>query len=182
MAERHTSVTPATPSREEKGIARRWPGAWSESPFRAFQRMADEMDRMFDDFGFGRRWRDQPSWSGSTASSAWAPEVDVFQKNDQLVIKADLPGLSKDDVKVDITEDAVTIQGERRSEHEEEREGFYQSERTYGSFYRTIPLPTGAMADQAKATFRDGVLEVTMPSPPAATRGRRLEISEGAKK
>jgi len=95
------------------------------------------------------------------------------------VIKADLPGLSKEDVSVELSEDAVTIHGERKTEHKDEREGYYQSERSYGSFSRVISLPPGAMADQAKATFRDGVLEVTMPSPPAATRGRRLEITDG---
>ena len=79
--------------------------------------------------------------------------------------------------------DAITIQGERRSEHQEEREGVYRSERSYGSFYRVVPLPEGAMTDQAKATFNNGVLEITMPAPPEqVTRGRRLEISEGTKK
>ena len=98
-------------------------------------------------------------------------------------VKADLPGLKKEDVKIDITDDAITIQGERRSEHQEEREGVYRSERSYGSFYRVVPLPEGAMTDQAKATFNNGVLEITMPAPPEqVTRGRRLEISEGTKK
>jgi HSP20 family protein len=139
------------------------------------------MDRMFDDFGLERPWRGMPLWRG-VQEETWAPQVDVFQKNDRLIIKADLPGLSKDDVSVEVTEDAVTIRGERKTERQEEREGYYQTERRYGSFYRVVPLPTGAMSDQAKAIFRDGVLEVTMPSPPAATRGRRLEIAEGAKK
>ena len=85
-----------------------------------------------------------------------------------------------DDVKVEVTEDAVTVQGERRREHEEERGGVYRSERSYGSFYRVIPLPDGAIPDQAKATFKDGVLEIRMPAPPdQVTRGRRLDIKEG---
>jgi HSP20 family protein len=75
----------------------------------------------------------------------------------------------------------VTIQGERRGEKEEEREGYYRSERSYGSFCRVVPLPEGAMTEQAKANFRDGVLEITMPAPPTS-KGRRLEIAEGAKK
>jgi HSP20 family protein len=178
MAERQNAMTPV---REERGITRTRPSEWAGSPFHALQRFADEMDRMFDDFGLGRRTRAWPAWSGAT-TQMWAPEIDVFQRGDQLVIKADLPGLSKDNVHVDISEDAVTIQGERKSEHEEQREGYYQSERSYGSFSRAIPLPTGAMSDQAKATFRDGVLEVTMPCPPGSTRGRRLEITEGAAK
>ena len=113
----------------------------------------------------------------------WSPQIDVSQKNNELVVRADLPGLTKDDVKVDITDDAITIQGERRKEHEEERGGVYRVERSYGSFYRTIPLPDGAMTDQAKASFKDGVLEITMPAPPEqVTRGRRLEVTEGATK
>lgn len=105
--------------------------------------------------------------------------MEVFQRNNDLVIRADLPGLLKDDVKVDVTEDAITIQGERKREHEEEKGGIYRSERSYGSFSRTIALPEGAMTDQAKATFKNGVLEVTMPAPPESVkRGRRLEIAE----
>ena len=80
-----------------------------------------------------------------------------------------------------MTSRLITIQGERRREHEDERAGVYRSERSYGSFQRAIALPEGAITDQAKATFRDGVLEITMPAPPdQVTRGRRLEITEEA--
>jgi HSP20 family protein len=142
------------------------------------QRMADEMDRLFDDFGFGRRWL-RPSWR-ETGAELWAPEVEVFQKNHELTIRADLPGLKREDVTVDITDNDVTIQGERKHEKEEEREGYYWSERGYGSFCRVIPLPEGAISEQAKANFKDGVLEITMPAPPAS-KGRRLEIAEAKK-
>jgi HSP20 family protein len=178
MAERNTSITP---TREERRPARYDPfGGWGGNPFRSLQRFADEMDRMFDDVGLGRRWRSSPAWSGTT-SLAWAPEVDVFQKDNELTIRADLPGLRKENVSVDITDDSVTITGERRRESEEEKEGYYRSERSYGSFYRVVPLPEGAITEQAKAQFRDGVLEITMPVPPAA-KGRRLEITEGESK
>jgi HSP20 family protein len=107
----------------------------------------------------------------------------VFQRNNELIIKADLPGLTKDDVKVEVTEDSVTLQGERRTEREEERQGVYRSERTYGNFHRVIPLPEGAITEQAKAIFRDGVLEISMPAPPEqVNRGRRLEITEAGEK
>jgi HSP20 family protein len=153
---------------------------WVESPFRAMQRFADEVDRMFEDFGFGRRWSGSPSWRESEAA-LWSPPVEVFQKNNELTIRADLPGLKREEVSVEVTDTAVTIQGERKREHEEHREGMYRSERSYGSFYRVIPLPDGAITEQAKANFRDGVLEITMPAPPAS-KGRRIEIAEGAKK
>jgi HSP20 family protein len=174
MAEKQTAMTPA---RQEHRLSR--PQEWSASPLRALQRFADEVDRMFDDFGFGRRWS-TPLW-GETGVEAWAPDVEVFQKHNELTIKADLPGLKKDEVSVDITDDAVTIQGERKQEHQEEREGYYRSERSYGSFRRVVPLPEGAISEQAKAIFRDGVLEITIPAPPAS-KGRRLDITEGTRK
>lgn len=176
MAQRDTALTPARSDRQS-GLARPW--GRNASPFTALQRMADEMDRMFDDFGLGQRWSG-PFSRGSNAGM-WAPQVDVFQKNHELTIRADLPGLKREDVTVDITDHDVCIQGERRHEHEEERDGYYRSERGYGSFSRVIPLPEGAMSDQAQATFKDGVLEITMPAPPAS-KGRRLEIADAARK
>jgi HSP20 family protein len=101
----------------------------------------------------------------------------VSQRGNELVIRADLPGLNADDVIVDVADDAVTIRGERREEHEEEHDGFFRSERAYGSFYRVIPLPEGAIAETAKATFNNGVLEIVVQAPPRdVSRGRRLEI------
>jgi HSP20 family protein len=146
------------------------------------ERFADEMDRVFEDFGFGRLRSRGPGrgFGFLSGEDTWTPQVEVFHRNTELVIRADLPGLTKDDVKVDVTDNQVTIEGERQRQHEEEREGVYRSERSYGKFYRVIPLPEGVIADQAKATFRNGVLEIAMPAPPEqARRGRRIEISEG---
>ena len=178
MAERQSATTPA---REEGRLARRQPYGWEGSPFSALQRFADEMDRVFENFTT-RGWNRPSLWGQSgTSSDLWAPEVEVFQRNNELTIRADLPGLKKDEVTVEVADNAVHLHGERRREHEDEREGYYRTERSYGSFSRTIPLPEGAITEQAKATFRDGVLEITMPAPPAS-KGRRLEISEGSKK
>jgi HSP20 family protein len=170
MAQKQSEIAP----RSDQQLARRREAG---NPFRMLERFADEVDRMFDDFGLGRGWsRSSPF----RESIAWTPRIDIVQRNNELVVRADLPGLSKDDVKVDVTDDAVVIQGERHREHEEDQGGVYRTERSYGSFYRAIPLPDGAIADQAKARFKDGVLEITMPAPPEqVTRGRRLEISEG---
>ncbi len=165
--------------REERQLGLSRPSQRSSNPFQAMQRLADEVDRMFDGFGLGRRWS---SGRREFGAESWAPDVEVFQKNNELVIKADLPGLKRDEVSVEVTDEAITIHGERKREHEEEREGLYRSERSYGTFWRVIPLPEGAISEQAKANFRDGVLEITMPVPPASTsRGRRLEIGEGKK-
>jgi HSP20 family molecular chaperone IbpA len=118
MAERQTAMTP---TREERRLGSSRPTGWGGSPFRTLQRMADEMDQMFENFGLGRRWS-SPLW-GETGMEAWAPDIDVFQKNNELTIRADLPGLKRDEVSVEVTDDAITIQGERKQEKEEEREG-----------------------------------------------------------
>lgn len=179
MAEKRIETTP----REQRGLTRREPSMEAGSPFRMLERFADEMDRVFGDFG--RAWPRMGGWLRSPWRGTehewqtWAPEIEVFHRGNELIVRADLPGLTKDDVKVDVTEEGITVQGERKREHEEEREGVYRSERSYGSFYRVIPVPEGAITDQAKATFKDGVLEITMPAPPEQVRrGRRLEITE----
>lgn len=180
MAEKQTDVA----RREEQAPARRSAPSGA-SPFRTLERLADEMARTFDDFSFGRGWlnpRLSTNWLRSRRDEGWVPDIEMLQRNNTLLIRTDLPGLSKDDVKVDVTEDSVTIQGERHREHEEEREGVYRSERSYGSFCRVIALPEGAITDQAKATFKDGVLEITMPAPPESVkRGRPVEIAEPKK-
>ena len=179
MAEKTTEIAP----RERQTITRREP-LWSQNPFGVLERFANEMDQMFDDFGIGRSWfgpRLGRHWlraPSATRSEMWAPDVEVYQQNSELVVRADLPGMKKDDVSVDVTDNDITISGERRQQEETERGGIYRSERSYGSFCRTIPLPEGAIADQAKATFKDGVLEIRLPAPNQATRGRRLEIKE----
>lgn len=185
MAEKSTDMA----AREPRSLSRREPGTDISNPFRMLERFADEMDRIFDDFGFGRAGVGPRLTSGfpsmwqrsSQEWHTWTPEVEVFHRDNELVVRADLPGLSREDIKVDVTDDRITIQGERKSEHEDKREGLYRTERSYGSFARVIPLPEGTITDQAKATFKDGVLEITMPAPPEqVTRGRRLEISEGS--
>jgi HSP20 family protein len=180
MAEKTTEVA----QREGQRLARRNPTPIG-SPFHTLERFADEIDRIFDDFGLGRSWPvPRLGWGRlsrpfSSGTEMWAPEIEISQQNNELVVRADLPGMKRDDVQVDVTDNGVTISGERRQEQETERAGIYRSERSYGSFCRTIALPEGAIADQAKATFKDGVLEIRMPAPPEqVTRGRRLEIKE----
>ena len=156
------------------------------SPFSLMRRFSEEMDRLFGDFNFGGGFA--PGLSRELGRLAdletptWLPQVEVFERNGKLNIRADLPGLSKDDIDVDITDDAVVIRGARQQEKEENREGYYRSERSYGSFYREIPLPSGVNAEEANATFRDGVLEITMPALQRQSRSRRIEIGEGSQK
>lgn len=159
-----------------------FPGAFASSPFELMRRMSHEMDRafdrMFDDFGFGRGLSRSP-FAGAQGGGTWSPRIEAFQKEDKFIVRAELPGLKKDDVEVNVTEDAITITGQRQEEHERKEEGFYHSERSYGSFFRTIPLPEGVISDSAKASFRDGVLEIQLQAPPdEVSRGRRVEISD----
>ena len=104
-----------------------------------------------------------------------------MQKDGNLLVRADLPGLTKEDIKVEVTDDTLTIQGERKQEKKkEEREGYSYSECSYGSFYRAIPLPEGVDPSKATAEFRNGVLEVTVPAPShPEPKARRLEVREG---
>jgi HSP20 family protein len=142
------------------------------SPFTMLRRFARDFDRFFDRFGFERPFEAMPA--------LWAPDVEVFERGNELVARADLPGLKKDEVDVEVTEEAIVLKGERKRETEEKKEGFYRSERSYGSFYRAIPLPEGAKIENAKAVLKDGVLEVTVPVPKAELKTKRLEIQEPA--
>jgi HSP20 family molecular chaperone IbpA len=123
---------------------------------------------------------DWPSrFFGQTGQSSrlFSPQIETLQRGDQFVVRADLPGLDREDVSIDITDDSVIIQGERREERTDDREGYYRTERSYGSFYRVVPLPEGAITENAKANFNNGVLEITIQVPPReVSRRRRIEI------
>jgi HSP20 family molecular chaperone IbpA len=132
-------------------------------------RLSDGMSRLFGALGLGR---DFPAFE-----QRWMPQIDVLRRGDDLVVRADLPGMKKDDISVDVTDNVLTIRGERRQEKKEEREGYYWHERSAGSFFRSIPLPDSADADRAQARFEDGVLEISVPAPDEGTRrGRNIEI------
>jgi len=149
----------------------------SINPSSLVRRFIDEVDRLADDFGIGRGLL---SSFERELPGAWAPQIEILERDGQLIVHADLPGLKKDDVKVELADNAITIEGERRNEREERQEGFYRSERSYGRFFRRVPLPEGVDTEDARATFRDGVLEVTMPAPRGeAKTPRKLEIADG---
>lgn len=143
------------------------------------------IDRFFDDFlGYGGLGRGSSLSSSSrdlgrtTGQSLWYPQVEVRERDGKLVVCADLPGMRKEDVHVEVRDKALILEGERRQESEQREEGFYRSERSYGRFHRTIPLPEGVNPEQAQANFKDGVLEITVPLPQRqSTQGRRIEIT-----
>jgi HSP20 family protein len=157
-------------------------------PLAMMRRFAEEADRLFEDFGVGMRVHFPGFLSRGhellrretgLVPATWSPRVDVIERDGKFMIRADLPGLSKDDVKVEVANDVITIEGERRAEKKEEREGWLYSECNYGSFYRAIPLPDGIDTSKATAEFRNGVLEVTMPAPSRSKpQAKRLEVHE----
>lgn len=152
------------------------------NPFQMMRRFTKDVERLFEDFrGYGFPNFFSTDWGPfhkEFNEVAWTPQIEILQNNGQLTVKADLPGLTRDDVKVEVTDDFLAIAGERKEEKEEKQEGFYRSERSYGSFYRRVPLPEGAKTENAAATFRNGVLEVTIPVPQVAAPTRKLEIKE----
>ena len=151
------------------------------NPFGMMRRFTKDMERLFNDFEeyrFAHFFKDFVPFRMEFDTAKWVPQIEVLQNNGQLLVRADLPGLTKEDVNVELTNDMLTISGERKDEKEEKREGYYRSERSYGSFYREIPLPKGAKTGDATATFRNGVLEITMPVPKVETSTRKLEIKE----
>ena len=183
MAEKRSAET-GREQTEQRGLQR--PGrrelarepfdVFGSGPFSLMRRMQEDMDRLFGSFGFGREW---PSVFGERERGEWWPAIDAFQRGNEFVVRADVPGLSRDDLSVEVGEDALTIRGERKQDREEEREGVFRRERSYGTFYRVVPLPEGAVADSAKATFKDGVLEVVVQAPPQeVSRGRKIDITE----
>jgi HSP20 family protein len=150
-------------------------------PFALMREMTSDFDRMF-----GEPWPSLFRWPSlrrrAISEAGWYPEIDVLEKDNRLVTKIDLPGMKKEDVKVEITDGQLAISGERKREAEEKGEEFYRCEREYGSFHRSVPLPEGAKIEDVKATFTDGVLEVSVPLParPEA-KVRKVEIQESAK-
>jgi HSP20 family protein len=159
-------------------------GGYAASPFTLMQRLTADMDRLFENFGMGMFSRGAWPFAGLTQgglpglAATWSPHIELFEQEGRLVVQAELPGLRKEEVDAQIEDDAIVISGERRNETQSNDGGRYLSERSYGSFYRVIPLPDGVDAEHASATFRDGVLRIEMPLN-QRPRGKRLDIGDG---
>jgi len=147
------------------------------TPFSFIGRMMQDMDRLLMGGVFGEE-EVRPGALLGTPSALFTPQIEMFEREGSLVVRADLPGLDRDDVKVDLDEGVLTIQGERRSQQEEDRDGWYHSERSYGSFSRSIRLPRGIDASSCDALFENGVLEIKMKM--SKSSGKRVEIRGGA--
>jgi HSP20 family protein len=138
------------------------------NPFALMRRFSEEMDRAFGR-GFGpSRWMDNAMWS---------PAVEVRKHDHTLDITAELPGIKKEDLKVEFTDDSIVIEGEKRRENESDEGGIHRAERSYGHFYRLIPLSGGADPQKAQAEFKDGVLRVHVPISEERRKQREIPIN-----
>lgn len=126
-------------------------------PFSELVTMRDDVDRLFDTF-FGRKPQ-------TTTDEFWQPAIDIEENNGNLMVRAEIPGMNKDDIKVSVKEDLLKISGERKQKNETKEKTFHRIERSYGKFVRIIRLPSEVDADKVKASYKDGVLNVTLPKP-----------------
>ena len=133
------------------GTLTRW------EPFAELGELRSRFDRMFDDFTFGRE-------------RAWTPAIDVVRENGNLVVRADIPGIKPEEVKIEVEDDILTVSGEHEEHKEEKDKHYVRRERRYGSFSRSMALPPGIEAKNIKAKTHDGVVEVTIPLPKEATK------------
>jgi HSP20 family protein len=140
-------------------------------PAREVDSLQSEVNRVFDAF-FGTA-------GGGNRTRRWVPAMDLVETADHLVLKADLPGMSRDDVEIEIKDGVLTVAGERRTDHEEKSEGFYRVERAFGRFSRSLTLPDGVDADSVAAEFEDGVLDVRIPKP-EQRKPHRVAIGSGS--
>lgn len=172
---------PLATSGQDKGVARRGGSApayfpstaeFFSNPFGIMRRMHEEMDRAFAE-AFGA------DGSSSDARGAWAPAIDVSERQGNLVVHAELPGVRQEDVHLEVDNDTLVLSGHRERSEEHEEQGVHRRERMFGSFYRAIPLPEGTDTDKTRAKFNDGVLEITVPLPPQRqSQSRRIPIGE----
>ena len=142
-------------------------------PARELSSLQNEMNRLFSTFF------DTPTPGGNGGGvRRWVPSMDLVETDAHFVLRADLPGLSQEDVSIELEENVLTVSGERRAEHEEKKEGFYRVERSFGQFRRSLTLPEGVDADAITATFDKGVLEVRIPKP-EERKPRKVAIQVG---
>lgn len=141
-------------------------------PARELDSLQSDMNRLFDSF-FGRR----EAGRAANGTGRWVPAMDLVETDDHLVLRADLPGLEREDVEIEAKDGVLTVSGERKAEHEEKSEGYHRVERSFGRFSRSLGLPRDVQPDDVKASFENGVLEVKVPKP-EERKPTRIEIAE----
>jgi HSP20 family protein len=145
-------------------------------PARELSSLQTEMNRVFNTFFDAPAGGD--GGNGGQAARRWVPPMDLVETGDHFVLRADLPGLSEEDIQIEVEDNVLTVSGERKAEHEEQQEGFYRVERAFGLFRRSLTLPEGVDPDAVQAQFDKGVLEVRIPKP-EERKPRRVSIRVG---
>ena len=161
------------PMKREDMAPRRW------DPFEMFETLQEEMDRFWR--------RPGPFWPGGFPSFlrrsagqgvTWAPRMDAYEKDNTIIVKAELPGLKKEDVQVELDDGNLVIRGESKAESEVKEDAYYRMERSAGSFYRRMPLPADVKPEQIQASMTDGVLEVRIPRPAESKpEARKIQVT-----
>jgi HSP20 family protein len=141
------------------------------TPYRDMMSMRDEMNRVLNE-AFGRGANDESAWF----SGAWSPPVDIFETDEALVMKAELPGFSKDDISIEMKENTLVVKGERKRDDEVKEGNYHRMERVYGAFQRSFLLPTTVDQEKVRASYKDGVLELRLPKVQAA-QPKRIAVS-----
>jgi HSP20 family protein len=150
-------------------------GFFDDDPFSLMRRMQREMTRVFGQAGIDGSRR-----SGEVLSTAWIPATEIAYRDGNLIVSAELPGLTENDVKVEVNDNFLIIHGERKMEQQENEGDVRRTERRYGEFYRAIALPEGADAQNTRAEFRNGVLQVTIPVPEQQSNVREIPVQAGS--
>lgn len=144
-------------------------------PVRELSSLQNDMNRLFNTFF------DTPTTANASGTPRrWMPAMDLVETDDHFVLRADLPGLTEEDVHIDVEDNVLTVSGERKAEHEDKREGYVRVERSYGSFRRSLTLPEGVEPEAVNASFDRGVLEVRIPKP-EQRQPRRVAIQVGTR-
>lgn len=140
------------------------------NPFQEMVRLQDEVNKLFSDFG-GVEKED-----GSLIKGEWIPAVDIHEDNEKITLKADLPGLKKDQINIKVENNVLTINGDRKEEKEEKKDGYIRTERVYGSFVRSFTLPQTVDSEKIEANYKDGVLILHVPKKPEA-KPKQIEVN-----
>ena len=135
-------------------------------PFRELVSLRDDMDRLFSSF-FGRQREEMEGF--------WSPIVDIEENNENFLVKAEIPGLKKEDIKISVRGNLLSVSGERKHESETKGKTFHRIERSYGKFSRTITLPSDVESDKVKATYKDGILTISLPKP-ESLKQKEIEV------
>lgn len=140
-------------------------GLFNANPFGLLKRFTEDIDRVF------------ATCAPTAEYELWAPPLEVKHKDGNFIVTAELPGIAKEEVKVEVVDESLVIEGEKKKFTEEKEEGYYRSERSYGKFYRSIPLPKGAKTELIKAELTNGILKVVIPVPEVKPMLRQVPIT-----